>query len=315
MYELIIIGGGPAGAASAVYAARKKVKTLIITKDFGGQSVVSDDIGNWIGDINVSGTDLAKRFEDHVRAQEDIDIHTDEFVESIEMTKDGDYPEYKVKTTKGEYDTYAIMVTSGGRRRKLNVPGESDFEGRGVVYCSTCDAPLFRDKEVAVVGTGNAGLEACIDLFPYAKKIYLLNRGDKITGDATSAEIVLNHEKVELLNHTEVKEIKGEVLMNKAILKSNEDDSERELDLQGLFIEIGSIPNSEIVEGLVDLNERKEIIVDLMKFETSARGIYAAGDVTHQVYKQNNISAGNAVSATLAVYEYITKLRKEKGIH
>lgn len=313
MYEVIIVGGGPAGAAAAIYCARKKIKTLIITDGFGGQSDVSDDIGNWIGEISISGLDLAKKYENHVRSLEgeDLEVKTPEKVEMITKTKDGDIPEFLVKTNKGEYSTYGVIVTSGGVRKKLNVPGEKEFDGRGVAYCATCDAPLFRDKVVAVVGGGNAGLEAVEDLVQYATKVYLMIRGTELKGDATTQEAVKNHEKVEILWETEVKEIHGEVMVNAITYNDKKAGEDKKLELQGLFIEIGSVANSNVLGDLVDLNNRGEVITDHMTFETSQKGIYAAGDVTDQIYKQNNISVGNAVSAALSINGYILGVRKK----
>src|SRR3989344_1487256 len=171
MYDLLIIGGGPAGVAGAIYAARKKIKTVLVTEGFGGQSLVSADVQNWIGTKSVSGFELAKMMEDHVRAQEDLEVIDGDLVVGVEKIPKG----FKAKTQKGkQFEAKTILVTSGSRRRKLGVPGEKEFDGKGVAYCSTCDAPIFKDKTVAVVGGGNAGLEAVVDLLPYAKHVYIL---------------------------------------------------------------------------------------------------------------------------------------------
>src|SRR3989344_3274370 len=169
-YDLAIIGGGPGGVAAGVYAARKKIKTLLITDSFGGQSFTSADIQNWIGTKSISGYDLAQALESHLRAQEGIEIVGDDRVIGVEKIAAG----FSAKTEKGEtFETKFILLASGSRRRKLGIPGEKELDGKGVVYCATCDAPIFAGKDVAVVGGGNAGLEAVIDLFPYAAKIYL----------------------------------------------------------------------------------------------------------------------------------------------
>lgn len=313
MYEVVIIGGGPAGCAAAVYSARKKMKTVLLTKDFGGQSVVSDDIGNWIGDISISGVELAKRFENHVRAQEDIDVHDGEIVESIKKTEDGDFPTYEVKTDKSVYQTKAIILASGGRRRKLGVPGEKEYDGKGVVYCSTCDAPLFRGRDVVVIGGGNSGLEAVVDLFPYAEKITLLVRGEELKGDPTTQESVKNSDKVTVIYKADTKEVIGEAMVTGLKYEDLDSGEMKELKVGGVFVEIGSIPNSEIVADLVELNERKEVVIDHQLFTTSQKGVFAAGDVTDERFKQNNISAGDAVAATLSTYEYIKSYRKHTG--
>jgi len=185
MYDLIVVGGGPGGVAAGVYAARKKIKTLLITDAFGGQSVVSSDIRNWIGLKSISGLDFARMLEDHLRAQEGADVIDDDLVEAVEK-KDGGFA---VKTRGGKiFDTKYVLVAAGSRHRKLGVPGEKEFEGKGVFYCPTCDAPVFKDKVVAVVGGGNAGFEAVADLLNYASKIYLIEELSSVRGDPVTQE-------------------------------------------------------------------------------------------------------------------------------
>ena len=206
IYDIIIIGGGPAGAAAAVYSARKKLKTLVITDSFGGQSVVSDDIQNWIGEKHITGLELAQKFEEHVRSFPEVEIKTERvaLVRSIKCLEptppDGGASrvcDFEVKTESGNvYEGKAVILTAGARRRKLGIPGEDKFNGKGVAYCSTCDAPIFGGKKVAVVGGGNAGLEAVVDLFPYATQIYLLVRSDTLKGDAVTQEEIKKNPKV-----------------------------------------------------------------------------------------------------------------------
>jgi len=184
MYDLVIIGGGPAGAAAGVYAARKKIKTVLITENFGGQSVVSIEVQNWIGEKSISGLELARKLEEHVRTHK-IDIEESDMVERVEKISGG----FKVFSKNGkQFETKSILAASGSRRKKLGVPGEKEFGGKGVAYCATCDAPLFTGKTVAVIGAGNVGLEAARDLTSYAKKIYLLVRSEKIRGDIVTLE-------------------------------------------------------------------------------------------------------------------------------
>ncbi|MBU1118775.1 FAD-dependent oxidoreductase [Patescibacteria group bacterium] len=304
MYDVIIIGGGPGGTAAGVYAARKKMNALLIASEFGGQSIVAGDIQNWIGEVSIAGTDLAKKLEEHVRAQEGLEIKMPEKVESVEKKEGG----YIVKTDKGEYETKTVVVTSGARRRRLGVPGEEQFEGRGVVYCSTCDAPLFRDKTVVVVGGGNSGVEAAQDLIPYAKEIRLMEYGDALKADPVTVEQVKKSDKVkEIIFNAETKEVLGETLVSGIKYTDRESGEEKMLDVEGIFVEIGSVPNSEFVKGLVDLSDYGEIIVDHKTGETSAEGIFAAGDVTDAKYKQNNISAGDSIKAILSAHEYVLK--------
>ena len=331
MYDLIIIGGGPAGAAAVVYAGRKRMKTLFITESFGGQSLVSDSIENWVGVKKMTGFDLAKMLEEHVRAQEGVEIKMPERVLSVKSVAvpeggeprpdgwDGGFSAqggpavgWEVSTDKSNnYQTKTIIVTSGGRRRRLGIPGEDKFDGRGVSYCSTCDAPVFKDKVVAVIGGGNAGLEAVIDLISYASKVYLINRGSEFSGDPSTQEEVKKSDKVDIINNAEVQEVLGEKFVNGLKYLDKQDSQVKELSLGGVFIEIGSVPNSEFMNGLVEMNSGGEIIIDNKTGATSRAGIFAAGDVTDEIYKQNNISAGDGVAAALSAYNYLLKINKK----
>ena len=308
MYDLVIIGGGPAGVAAGVYAARKKLKVVLITESFGGQSLVSDEIQNWIGAVSISGFDLAKKLEDHLRAQEDIEIVDPDVVSKVEKIKPdaSGVVHFKVTTREGKiFDARTVFIASGSRRRKLGVPKEKEFEGKGVVYCSTCDAPIFKDKVVAVVGGGNSGLEAVVDLFSYASKIYLLHRRDELKGDPTTQEDVVSNPKVEVILNAETQEILGGKMVSGLKYKDTKTGEVKELNVEGVFVEIGSVPNSEIVKGLAEINKRGEIVVDHKTQATSETGIWAAGDITDVLYKQNNISAGDAVKAVLNIYDYL----------
>ncbi len=301
VYDLIIIGGGPAAAAAGVYAARKKIKTLLIAEGFGGQSLVSQDIQNWIGTISISGYDLGQAFEAHLRAQEDIEIVTGELVKTVSK-KEG---AFSVVTEGGKhYETKTVLVTTGGRRKKLGVVGEKEFDGKGVAYCSICDAPLFGGKVVAVVGGGNAGLEAVIDLLPYATKIYLLQRSGALKGDAVTQERIMQDSKVEVIFNATTSEIHGDSFVNGLTYEDTTTKEVNRLDVQGVFIEIGSLPNSELVKDMVATTPYGEIEVDVYG-KTSLLGIWAAGDVTSLKYKQNNIAAGDAVRAVLSIYDYL----------
>lgn len=312
MYELIIIGGGPAGAAAGVYAARKKIKTILITESFGGQSIVSNDVQNWIGEKSITGLDLAKRLEEHLRAQEDIEIAEGDLVTKIEKIPCEEtgfsHDCFRLTTREGKtYETKTVLVVSGSRRKKLGVPGEKEFDGNGVVYCSTCDAPLFKDKTIAVVGGGNAGLEGTLDSIPYASKIYLVVRGEALKGDAVTQEKVLKSPKVTVLYNAVTTRILGEKTVTGLEYQDKKTGETKKLDLDGVFVEIGAMPNTEFVKGVVELNERGEILVDHKSQASSQEGIWAAGDASDVLYKQNNISAGDAVKAVLNIYEYLHK--------
>jgi len=304
MYDTIIIGGGPAGVAAGIYAARKKLKTLLITTDFGGQSIVSDDIQNWIGTKSISGFELAKNLEEHLRDQEEVTVKSPEKV--LEIKEKGGL--FLVTTNKDEYETKTVIITLGGRHRKLEVPGEKEFDGKGVVYCSTCDAPLFAGKAVAVVGGGNAGLEAAQDLVPYASEIYLLTHGSALRGDSVTIEDIKKSNKLkEIIFNAEIIKINGENFVTGLVYKDKKTNQEKEIIIQGVFVEIGAVPNSELVKELVDLNERGQIIINHKTGETSHSGIFAAGDITDVAYQQNNISVGDGVKAALSAYSYLLK--------
>ncbi len=308
MYDLIIIGGGPAGTAAGVYAGRKKLKTFLIAEEFGGQSLVSDSIENWIGIRKITGFELGKMLEEHVRTHSEVEIKMPERVLSIKSIEGG----FEVTTNKdGTYQSKTLIIASGGKRRRLNVPGEDKFDGRGVSYCSTCDAPIFKDKIVAVIGGGNAGLEATIDLFPYASKIYLMNRKPELIGDPSTQEEVKKSSKVTIINNAQIQEIFGDKFVSALKYLDKQDNQIKELAVEGVFIEIGSVPNSEFMKGLVEMNSGGEIIVDHKTGATSHDGIFAAGDVTDEIYKQNNISAGDGVAAALSAYNYLLNIKKQ----
>jgi alkyl hydroperoxide reductase subunit F len=304
MYDLIIVGGGPGGVAAGVYAARKKIKTLLITDSFGGQSLVSADIQNWIGTKSISGFDFGKALEEHLRAQTDIDIVDDDLVTGVEKKDVG----FSLATRNGKtYETKYILLTSGSSRKKLGVPGEKELDGRGVVYCTTCDAPLFGEKIVTVVGGGNSALEGVIDLIPYASKIYLMVRSEVLRGDPITQEKVKASEKVKVLWNTVITEIHGKELVTGVRVKDVKTGEEKEIALDGVFVEIGLVPNSGFVKGLVKLDDYGHVVTDPKTQMTSCAGIWAAGDVTDEPHRQNNISVGDAVKAVLDIYGYLKK--------
>lgn len=302
MYDLVIVGGGPAGVAAGVYAARKKIKTAVVAESFGGQSIVSASVENWIGEKSISGYDLAKKLEEHLKSQEEIDILESERVETVAKTDSG----FSVKTKSGKVlETKTVLVATGGRHRRLNVPGEAKFEGRGIVFCATCDAPLFRGKTVAVVGGGNAGLEAVVDLFPYAEKIYLIVRADKVKGDPVTFEEVRQSPKVEIIYNAETQEVLGDAMVSGLRYKDTVSGEIRDLSLQGVFVEVGVVPNSEIVKDLVQIDDRGQVVVDPRTNLTSVPGVWAVGDVANTLYNQNNIASGDAIRALLNISDWL----------
>jgi len=317
MYDLIIIGGGPGGVAAGVYAARKKIKTLLITDSFGGQSLVSNDIQNWIGIKSISGFDLGKSLEEHLRAQEGIEIGDDQLVTAVKKIDGGSASAgFSVTTNSGKtYETKYILLASGSRRKRLGVPGEDVFDGKGVVFCTTCDAPLFGGKTVVVVGGGNSALEGVIDLLAYASKIYLMVRSDVLRGDPVTQEKIKAmasgaDPKVEILWNSAIQEIRGDKFVTGIKYKSTKPDAvgeSKDLPLQGVFVEIGLLPNSDFVKDLVQLNDFGRVVADGKTQATSQPGIWAAGDVSDGLYDQNNISVGDSIKAVLNIYDQLKK--------
>ena len=316
LYDTIIIGGGPAAAAAAVYAARKKLKTLLITEKFGGQSIVSSSIGNWIGELSISGMELSEKLKKHVEAQGGIEIKEQEKVVGV---AEGPNCTYEVKSGEGaSYWSKTLIVASGARRRRLHIPGEDKFDGKGIAFCSTCDAPFYSDLDVAVAGSGNSALETVVDLLTYARKVYLIVRSERLKGDPVNQEKVTQSPKVQIIGNVEVQEILGNQSVTGLRYKKKKTGEIKELAVSGVFIEIGLIPNSEFIRSLVDTNEAGEIVVDHVTGKTSKIGIFAAGDVTNDQFKQNNIAAGDGVRAALSAYDYVLNIKKyspcaEKG--
>ncbi len=304
-YDIVIIGCGPAAVAAGVYAARKKVKTLMVAESFGGQSIVSADIHNWIGERSISGIALAEKLEDHIRGyKDDVEIWTDR-VESV-VRSVSDAKLFSITTKAGKSaEARAVIVCSGSSRKRLGIPGEDRLDGKGVAFCSICDAPLFGGKDVAVIGGGNAGLEAVIDLHPYAKKIYMVNRGSALKGDAVTQEKIKTFPTVEFIFNAAPTEIMGDAFVSGMKYKDTVTGAEKTLAVEGVFIEIGAVPNGAIVQGMVDMDATGHVQVDPRTMRTSALGIWAAGDVTDGLYQQNNIASGDAIRALLNAHAYL----------
>lgn len=300
IYDLIIIGGGPAAIAAGIFAARKKIKTLLIADQFGGQFIIAPEIQNFIGFKSISGLELNKKFEEHLRAQTDIEIKDQTSVSLIEKKNNG----FKVETNKGEvFETKTVLLTSGKRYRKLNIPGENEFEGKGVFYCATCDAPLMKNKTAAVVGGGNSGFGTVVSLLPYASKIYILESAGALTMDPISWDTIKSSGKAEIITSTEVKEIFGDKFVKGLKYEDTKTGEMKELAVDGIFISVGYVPNSEIAGNLAEINQKGEIIIDFKTQKTSCDGLWAAGDVTDSLYKQIGIAIGDGTKAILNIYD------------
>jgi alkyl hydroperoxide reductase subunit F len=301
MYDLIIIGAGPAGITAAIYAARKRLNFLVIAKNIGGQAALSADVENYTGYQYITGSELAKKFEEHMHEFK-MEVKEGEEVVGTEK-KDG---AIVVKTDKGAYESKTLLIASGARPRALNVSGEKEFKNRGVTYCATCDAPLFADMDVAVIGGGNSALDATLQLMNIAKKIYLININPKFRGDEVMIEKVKGSDKVTKLYNANTLEILGDKMVTG--VKVERDGKQETMNVRGVFIEIGYTSNSDFVSGLVERNKRGEIVVDNNN-RTSMPGIFAAGDVTNVPQKQIVIAAGEGAKAALSAYEYLAKLK------
>ncbi len=302
-YDLAIIGGGPAGAAGAVYAARKRLKTIVITKDWLGQSNVSEKIENWVGTIAISGFELSKSLENHAKAygKDVIDFKEGEYVTKV--TNKGTFA---ITTDKGSYEARAILVTAGSRRRKLDVPGADIFEHKGLTYCATCDGPLYDGQDVVVVGGGNAGFESASQLLAYCKSVTLLSRSE-YKADPGTIEAVMKNPKFKGVEFAIPKEVKGDKFVNSFIYTDSKSGNDIELNSTGIFVEIGSVPNTDFVKDEINLDKYNHIITDAKNQRASIEGIWAAGDCTDGLYHQNNIAAGDAVKAIEDIYIWLQK--------
>jgi len=303
LYDVIIIGGGPAGLSAAVYAARKVLKTLLVSKDIGGQVAWTYDVDNYLGFSQVDTADLIAKFEEHVEKY-GVEKLVGVGVKALELT--GKIK--KVITSDGKtFHTKTVIVATGKRPRPLNVPGEKELIGMGVTYCSTCDAPLFADLDVAVMGGGNSALEAVIDLMKVARKVYMVCSTFP-KGDAILRDRVTSSPKVEIFTRSKILGITGESAVEGIEIESLETGKSKKLNVRGVIVEIGLLPNSELVLDTVETNRIGEIIID-SRCSTGVAGIFACGDVTDVPYKQVIVAAGEGAKAALSAYDYIIKQR------
>ena len=302
-YDLIIIGGGPAGTAAGVYASRKQLKTLFITKEWGGQSTVSPDIQNWIGSPSISGTDLAKSLKNHLEtyAGDILTIINNQLVTALSKNEDG---VNEVTLENGEtHQATAVLIAAGSTRRRLDVPGADEFEHKGLTYCATCDGPLFAGQDVAVIGGGNAGFETAAQLLAYAKSVTLLHTGDSYKADPVTVEKVLAHPNMTGVLNARTTGVEGEKFVKGLTYDVNGDS--HKLDVTGVFVEIGMLPNTDFAADVVELDDYKRIVIDPWTQQTSAKNVWAAGDCTNIKYHQNNISAGDGVKALEDIYIHL----------
>ncbi len=306
-YDFIIIGGGGSGLAAAMYAARLGLKNLVLGHShgaelpIGGVITTTNVVENYPGFIRLTGPELAKKIEDHTRSYDLVTIK-EEKAESAE--KKGNF--FQIKTEKSVYIAKTILFATGTKWRTLDVPGSKEFENKGVAYCALCDAPLFKNKVVGVVGGSDAAAKDALLLSEHAKKVHIIYRGEEIHPEPINMERVKANKKIEIINNTNVVEIKGSQLMEKVILDKPYKGS-KELELQGLFIAIGHIILSDLAKNLgVKTNGKGEIITDKTA-STNLRGVFAAGDVADTPFKQLITGVAEGCMAAYSAYEYITQ--------
>lgn len=306
MYDLIILGGGPAGTAAAVYAARKQLKTAIITNEFGGQSIVSDTIYNWIGTPEISGQELAENLKKHTLYYKGpfLDIFEGEKVIEVNKTDNN----ITIKTESGKtYESLGLIISTGSGRRKLEAINADTFEHKGITYCASCDGPMFADQDVLVIGGGNAAFETSAQLLAYCKSVTLIHRSEEFKADQITVSKIKENPKFKAITNAEITRVDGIQFIESLTYKDKLTNEEKTIMTTGIFVEIGQTPNVEFIKNLVAIDNIGKIIVDPMTQASSIPGIWAAGDCTNGRYHQNNIAVGDAVKALEDAYIWIQK--------
>ncbi|MGQ4911838.1 MAG: thioredoxin-disulfide reductase [Candidatus Thorarchaeota archaeon] len=305
-WELIVIGGGPAGMTAAIYGARYGLKTLLLeSKVLGGAQATSPGIENYPGYTFIVGIDLANKMKEQVKK---CGATIKEITEVRSLTREGENGDFLLDTRRGVYRAKAIVIATGGGHRHLGIPGEEDFTGRGVSFCATCDGPLFRDKTVAVVGGGNTAVTEALYLAEVTGKVYLIHRRDELRAEKAVQDVILKSD-VEILWNTVIREIKGDDLVRELILENVKTGERRSLTVDGLFVALGSNPESTLAKSIgVETNERGEILVN-SKQATNIPGVFAAGDVVESM-KQIAVAVGHGAIAADSAYSYIRDLQR-----
>ena len=303
MHDVIIIGGGPAGLSAAMYAGRLKLKTLILTKERGGTITTTNDIANWPGIKKTDGMTLAKQLEEHALDYSDVEIK-DALVVGIKKKNDN----FVVATQSGEYEAKTVILAAGTEVRKLGIPGEEEFAGKGVHYCALCDGFFYTDKTVAVIGGSDSAAKEALVLTQWAKKIYIIYRKEKIRAEPVNLDKVEKSDKIEIINNTNVTEIKGKEHANTLVL-DKEYNGSNELKVDGVFVEIGRVPGTVLVKDVgVKLNDKGEVVIN-RKSETNVPGFFAAGDITDSTFKQAIVASSEGVTAAYSAYVYLQNKR------
>ena len=306
MYDLIILGGGPAGAAAAVYSARKQLKTLLVTSEFGGQSIVSELIYNWIGTPEVSGANLGENLKKHIQYYKGPYLDIVEGEKAISVSKEDTNITVKTDTGKS-YTSRGLLVATGSGRRKLEAENADKFEHKGITYCASCDGPLFADQDVLVIGGGNAGFETAAQLLAYCKSVTMIHRSAEFRADEITVKKILENPKFKAITNADILKVDGEQFVSSLTYKDKITSEEHTIPTTGIFVEVGQIPNTDFMKGVVEIDAFNKIVVDPMTQMTTVPGIWAAGDCTNGKYHQNNIAAGDAVKALEDAYIWLHK--------
>ena len=304
-FDVLVVGGGPAGAAAAIYAARKGIRTGVAAERFGGQVLDTMAIENFISVKETEGPKLARALEEHVR-EYDVDIIN--LQRASQLIPAGDDGLHRVQFENGgELKAKTLILATGARWREMNVPGEQEYRGRGVAYCPHCDGPLFKGKRVAVIGGGNSGVEAAIDLAGIVAHVTLLEFGEELRADAVLQRKLNSLPNVRVLKMAQTTEVKGDgQKVTGLVYKDRTNDELHNVELEGIFVQIGLLPNSEWLKGTLELSRFGEIIVDA-KGQTSIPGVFAAGDVTTVPYKQIVIAVGEGAKASLSAFDHLIR--------
>ena len=304
-FDVLVVGGGPAGAAAAIYAARKGIRTGVAAERFGGQVLDTMAIENFISVKETEGPKLARALEEHVREYE-VDIMN--LQRASQLIPAGEDGLHRVQFENGgELKAKTLILATGARWREMNVPGEQEYRGRGVAYCPHCDGPLFKGKRVAVIGGGNSGVEAAIDLAGIVAHVTLLEFGEELRADAVLQRKLFSLPNVRVLKMAQTTEVKGDgQKVTGLVYKDRTSDEVHEVELEGSFVQIGLLPNSEWLKGTLELSRFGEIIVDA-KGQTSIPGVFAAGDVTTVPYKQIVIAVGEGAKASLSAFDHLIR--------
>jgi len=307
IYDLIIIGASAAATAAGIYAARRRLNFIIVSKDIGGEVATSGEVENYPGFAKTSGIELSEKFKEHL-AENQVIPETVVDVKNIKKEETKFILEAEKDNKPVTYEAKSVIIATGVKPRKLNIPGEEEFEGKGVSYCTVCDGPLFKEKIVATIGGGSSALESALMLSQIATKVYLITVNPEMKGETTLIEKTKAADNVEIVTNTKTTKIIGEQTVTGLEYQNKDNQETKNLKVDGIFVHIGMIPNSQMAD-LAEKNKFREIVVDRLG-KTNIEGLFAAGDVTDTPYKQIAIATGMGTTAALSVVDYLNKLKE-----